>query len=90
MAERSKARVYGQSLAGIPGSNPAGVMDVCVVCVVRQGQKGKGQESQHKEVTTKCRERITKKKMAVGEKFSAPDQTCSWAHSAFCKTGSGG
>ena len=39
MAERSNARVYGRSLAGIAGSNPAGGgMDVdplCVVCVVR-------------------------------------------------------
>ena len=31
VAERSKARVYGRSLAGIAGSNPAGGMDVCVV-----------------------------------------------------------
>ena len=34
VAERSKARVYGRSLAGIAGSNPAGGMDVCVVFVV--------------------------------------------------------
>ena len=32
MAERSKARVCGRSLAGVAGSNPAGGMDVCVVC----------------------------------------------------------
>ena len=32
MAERSKARVCGCSLAGITGSNPAGGMDVCVLC----------------------------------------------------------
>ena len=32
VAERSKARVYCRSLAGIAGSNPAGGMDVCVVC----------------------------------------------------------
>ena len=36
MAERSKARVCGRSLARIEGSNPAGGMDVCslvsVVC----------------------------------------------------------
>jgi hypothetical protein len=35
VAERSKARVYGRSLAGNAGSNFAGGMDVCVVCVVR-------------------------------------------------------
>jgi len=27
---RSKARVYGRSLTGIVGSNPAGGMDVCL------------------------------------------------------------
>ena len=31
VAARSKAWVYGRSLAGIVGSNPAGGMDVCVV-----------------------------------------------------------
>ena len=35
VAERSKERVCGSSLAGIAGSNPAGGMDVCVVCVVQ-------------------------------------------------------
>ena len=34
VAERSKARVCGTSLAGIAGSNPAGGMDVCLLCVV--------------------------------------------------------
>ena len=32
VAERSKARVCGRSLAGIVGSNPTGGMEVCVVC----------------------------------------------------------
>ena len=32
VAERSKARVCGRSLAGISGSNPVGGIDVCVVC----------------------------------------------------------
>ena len=41
MAERSKEWVCSRSPAGIAGSNPAGVMDVCVVCVVQQGQKAK-------------------------------------------------
>ena len=32
VAERSKARVCGRSLAGVAGSNPAGGMKACVVC----------------------------------------------------------
>jgi hypothetical protein len=32
VAERSKARFCGRTLAGIAGFNPAGGMDVCVVC----------------------------------------------------------
>jgi hypothetical protein len=35
VAERSKARVCGRSPAGIAGSNLAGGMDVCVVCVAQ-------------------------------------------------------
>ena len=35
VAVRSKAWVCGRPLAGIVGSNPTGVMDVCVVFVVR-------------------------------------------------------
>ena len=31
VAVRSKASVYGRSLAGIEGSNPAGGMDVCLL-----------------------------------------------------------
>ena len=34
VAVRSKAWVFGRSLTGIVGSNPAGGMDVCVVFVV--------------------------------------------------------
>ena len=34
MAERSKARFCGPSLAGIVGLNPAGGMDVCRECFV--------------------------------------------------------
>jgi hypothetical protein len=29
VAERSKARIYSSSLAGITDSNPAGAIDVC-------------------------------------------------------------
>ena len=35
VAVGSKTRVWGRSLAGIAGSNPAGGMNVCVVCVVQ-------------------------------------------------------
>ena len=31
VVERSKARVYGRLRAGIAVSNPAGVMDVCML-----------------------------------------------------------
>ena len=34
VAVRSKAWVYGRSFAGIVGSNPAGVMDVFLCCVL--------------------------------------------------------
>jgi hypothetical protein len=32
VTERSKARICGLSLAGVTDSNPAGGMDVCIVC----------------------------------------------------------
>jgi len=38
VAARSKAWVYGRSLAGIVGSNPAGGRDVCVECCVLSGR----------------------------------------------------
>jgi len=31
---RSKAYVCGRSLAGIAGSDPAGAMDICLLCVL--------------------------------------------------------
>jgi hypothetical protein len=34
VAARSKAWVWGRSLAGIASSNPAGGMDVCLLCVL--------------------------------------------------------
>ena len=46
MAERSKARIYSRSLAGIEGSNPAEGMDVCLVsCVVCDGPITRPEES---------------------------------------------
>ena len=35
VAELSKARVCGRSSVAVAGSNPAGGMDVCVVCVIQ-------------------------------------------------------
>ena len=32
VAKRSEVRIYGRSLAGVEGSNPAGGMNICVVC----------------------------------------------------------
>ena len=32
VAERSKVRLCGRSLAAVAGSNPAGGMDVCLLC----------------------------------------------------------
>ena len=54
MAERSKARVCGRSLAGVAGLNPARGMDVRIVCVAQKGQKAhpgqSGQRSSTDEV----------------------------------------
>ena len=38
MAARSKAWVWGRSLTGIAGSNPAGGRDVCFECCVLSGR----------------------------------------------------
>jgi hypothetical protein len=48
VAERSKARVCDRSLAGVPGLNPAGGMDVCVVCVAQPGQSGQRSNTENK------------------------------------------
>ena len=39
---RSKAWVYGRSLAGILGSNPAGGMDVCLLSLRRADHSSRG------------------------------------------------
>ena len=46
VAERSKERVCGRSLAGVAGSNLAGGMDVCVIC--RKGLKANPKQSRWK------------------------------------------
>ena len=40
MAEQSKAGVCGRLLAEFACSNPAGGMDICIVCVAQPGQSG--------------------------------------------------
>ena len=40
VAERPKARVCARSLAGVVGSNPAGIMDVCVVSKIQEENAG--------------------------------------------------
>ena len=55
VAERSKARVYGRSLAGIAGSNPAWGIHVSVVCCTLR-IKGKSQENQDKEARLKYKD----------------------------------
>jgi hypothetical protein len=55
VAERSKAKFCGRSLAGIVVSNPAGVMDVRVV--LYNQNKRQSQDNQAKAVQTKHRER---------------------------------
>jgi hypothetical protein len=58
VAERLKARVCGRSLPAIAGSNPAGSMDVCVVCVVDSGDKAKtGTLQTKKQVRIKYKDR---------------------------------
>jgi hypothetical protein len=54
VTERSKARVCGRSLPGIAGSNPAGGMDVCVVCCTI---RTKGKANKDKAVEKKYRKR---------------------------------
>ena len=47
VAERSKTRIYGRSLAGVAGSTPAGCMDICIVCCTVT-TKGTSQDNQGK------------------------------------------
>ena len=49
MAKRYKMKVSGRSRAGVAGSNPAGDMDVCVVCC-----KGKGTSQDNQDKRNKC------------------------------------
>ena len=45
---RSKTLVCGRWPAGIADSNPARGVDVCVVCVVQEGQKAKARTGRAK------------------------------------------
>ena len=61
VAERSTSRVCGRSVAGVAGSNPAGGMDVCVVCcTVRTKRQKPGQSGQ------RSTDKVHKKKGVIG------------------------
>ena len=75
MAERSKAHVYGRSLAGIAGSNLAGGMDVCCECRTVRA-KGQSQDNQDIQVRIKYREKIKKSPVvSLGIFSDATDRT---------------
>ena len=61
MAERSKARVCGRSLAGVAGLNPDWGMDVCVVCC-KYRQKANAGQSRHIQVRMKYRGQESREK----------------------------
>jgi hypothetical protein len=63
LAERSKARACGRSLAKIAGSNPTRGIDVCVVCCTVK-DKRQSQDSHDKEAQIKYREQ--KKEVGIG------------------------
>ena len=68
VAKRSQARACGLSLAGIAGSNPAGGMDVCVLCC-KQRKKEKCRTIKTKETSRMKFEQSTgeyKKKILPG------------------------
>jgi hypothetical protein len=74
VTERSKARVCGGSLAGVATSNPAGGMDVCVVCCTVK-TKGKIRDNHDKEVQIKFKARAKKKNFVGGRDFLHPSST---------------
>ena len=54
MAERSKARACGRSLAGVAGSNRARGTDVCVVCCNEKQKTKCGTTMIQKQAGMKC------------------------------------
>jgi hypothetical protein len=54
VAALSKAWVYGRSLTGIVGSNPAGGMDVCCECCMLSGLRRAGHSSRGVLPTVVC------------------------------------
>ena len=67
MAEQSKTKVCGRSLAEIAVSNPAGGVGVCVVCVLYSKDK---RQSQDKAVQTKYGEGTKKIRQGARVLFS--------------------
>ena len=85
MAERSKARVCGRSLAKVAGSNPAGAWMFVLCMLYSQANKAKpGQSGQRSRIQIKY-----KKKIPVGTRFSAPVQTGPEAHPVSYTMGTG-
>ena len=71
MAERYKAKVCGRSLSGVAGSNPAGGMAVCVICVAQLGRKHRQKKNQNQKVVQmKHREQ---KKFDIGTRYRLDD-----------------
>jgi hypothetical protein len=73
VAERSKARVYGRSLAGIACSNPAWGIDISVVCCTVR-IKRKIQDNQDKQARLKYKDRT--KKIQLGAWMSVCCKCC--------------
>ena len=80
--------VCGRSLAGVAGSNPAGIMDVCV-CVVSKDKKAKCRMIKtKKQVWMKYKQSKREyKKVPVGPRFSASVQTSLGVHPGSYTTG---
>jgi hypothetical protein len=53
VAGRSKARFCGHSLAGIAGSNPVSIVDVCVVCCTVKTKAEAGAKKTKKQIWKK-------------------------------------
>ena len=66
----SNADPNSRALAGVAGSNPAGGLDVCVVCCTVKGQKAKPEQSGLRSTDKVERE----KKNRLRARFSAPVQ----------------
>ena len=81
VAELFKARVCGRSLAGIVGSNPAGVMHICVMCGIFYSKKkrkmpGQSRPKRSKKNTSENMRRSSGKNVPMGEWMSVSCEIC--------------